>query len=456
MARRDSKLVESRLLSHTPTVRSLIPIGMASLLPDAAQRVRDLEGLLFQCFEQWGYQEIIPPTFEYLDVLSKGLPAEVLEKCYQFADWSSGRILVLRPDVTSQIARIVAMGMAGQGLPIRLCYRSTVFRYEPEHAGREREVFQVGVELIGADHAAMDAEILILLVECLKRVGLPEFTISLGHVGFYKALLARSGMSEEGCKQAQIAAARKDIPKLESILAEERVPRKDAKFILEAPGRYGQEEILKWGRSVAGRDRRLTQPTDRLTQVYQLLDKVGLRDRLLLDLGELRGFDYYDGMVFDVFSGSLGCEIGGGGRYNHLIGRFGRDLPSTGFALDVDRLFGALGSEGKAPPESQKPLLLIGLRTKYGVTFKLAQMLRSNGLAVVQEMASSLSSSALRALESRVKLLGFHRMVVLGHPSCSSSQVMVTDLVGQWKPAKRKVALTDLISLLSGNNHAHI
>ncbi len=456
MARRDSKLVESRLLSHAPTVRSLIPIGMASLLPDAAQRVRDLEGLLFQCFEQWGYQEIIPPTFEYLDVLSKGLPAEVLEKCYQFADWSSGRILVLRPDVTSQIARIVAMGMAGQGLPIRLCYRSTVFRYEPEHAGREREVFQVGVELIGADHAAMDAEILILLVECLKRVGLPEFTISLGHVGFYKALLARSGMSEEGCKQAQIAAARKDIPKLESILAEERVPRKDAKVILEAPGRYGQEEILKWGRSVAGQDRRLIHPTDRLTQVYQLLERVGLRDRLLLDLGELRGFDYYDGMVFDVFSGSLGCEIGGGGRYNHLIGRFGRDLPSTGFALDVDRLFGALGSEGKAPPESQKPLLLIGLRTKYGATFKLAQMLRSNGLAVVQEMASSLSSPALRALESRVKLLGVHRMVVLGHPSCSSSQVMVTDLVGQGKPAKRKVALTDLISLLSGNNHAHI
>ena len=118
MPRRLSKSKEtpSFLLEEAP--RSLIPMGMATLLPNAAQRVRQLEHVLFAGFSQWGYREIIPPTFEYFDVLSAGLPAEILEKCYKFADWTTGRVLVLRPDVTAQIARIVAMGMAGQELPL--------------------------------------------------------------------------------------------------------------------------------------------------------------------------------------------------------------------------------------------------------------------------------------------------------------------------------------------------
>ena len=119
MARRQHQPVERQSFLMEGLARSLIPMGMATLLPEASQRVRRLEATIFDGFSRWGYREIIPPTFEYLDVLSAGLPAETLEKCYKFADWTSGRILVLRPDVTAQIARIVAMGMAGQGLPLR-------------------------------------------------------------------------------------------------------------------------------------------------------------------------------------------------------------------------------------------------------------------------------------------------------------------------------------------------
>ena len=328
------------------SARSLIPIGTATLLPNTAQRVRRLEDQILAHLLNWGYREIIPPTFEYLDVLSVGLAPEVLEKCYKFADWSTGRILVLRPDVTAQIARIVAMGMGGIGLPLRLCYRTTVLRYEPEHAGREREVFQVGIELVGLDDPYSDAEVLTLLVESLKKVGLSDFKISLGHVGFYKALLSRLGLSEEKRKQAELAAARKDLPLLERILSRERLSKKEARTILEVPERYGREEVLEWGRLVAGRDPALTRPLDRLGQVYRLLEFTGVQDHILIDLGEFRGFDYYDGVVFDVFTNSLGSELGGGGRYNHLIGRFGRELPSTGFAFDVDRVFAALEPSG--------------------------------------------------------------------------------------------------------------
>ena len=150
---------------------------------------------------------------EYLDVLSPGLEPELIEKCYKFADRTTGRILLLRPDATAQIARTVAMGMMGAQLPLRVSYRTSVFRYEPEHAGRDREIFQVGAEYIGADDAAADSEMLTLMIECLKRVGLRSFKISLGHVGFFKGLLVRAGLSPAGQKRAEQAAARKDLPR---------------------------------------------------------------------------------------------------------------------------------------------------------------------------------------------------------------------------------------------------
>jgi ATP phosphoribosyltransferase regulatory subunit len=271
----------------------------------------------------------------------------LIEKCYQFADRTTGRILLLRPDATAQIARTVAMGMMGARLPLRLSYRTTVFRYEPEHAGRDREIFQVGAELIGADDPAADSEIITLLIECLRQAGLRSFKVSLGHVGFFKELLVQAGLSPEGQKRAEHAAARKDLPKLREILAGERVAKSSIRTISEVTELCGQAEVLNRGRVLAGDEKRLIQSLNRLTKVYQLLCSAGYQESLFLDLGEFRGFDYYDGVVFDVFADGVGVELGGGGRYDHLIGRFGRNVPSTGFALNVDRLFQGIGFSEK-------------------------------------------------------------------------------------------------------------
>ncbi len=453
MARRLQPRPERRTVTSGAMPRSLIPIGMTTLLPDAAERVRQLEQALFEGFTRWGYREIIPPTFEYLDVLSAGLPADILEKCYKVADWTTGRILVLRPDVTAQIAKIVAMGMAGPQLPLRLSYRSTVFRYEPEHAGREREVFQLGVELIGVDDASMDAEILTLLIESLKAVGLSHFKISLGHVGFYQALLAQSGLSDQGRKQAELAAAHKDLPKLERILKAERVSPKQARPILEAPGRYGREEVLQWGRALAGRNARLLAPIERLSRVYARLDAAGVKEHLLLDLGEFRGFDYYDGVVFDVFSDNVGCELGGGGRYDHLIGQFGQDLPSTGFALDLDRLFLALGKEGDKWALETPSVLVAAPDSHFGEAFHVSQFLRSHGLVVYQETVSRWDSTRLRKIRARLRASGASWAVMAGLPSVPTREVGV--LAKQAKTA-RTVCLQDLPDLILQGTHAHV
>ena len=342
-------------LSSTPRVagqeRSLIPVGMSTILPDAARRIRHLEQTLLAVLARGGYEEIILPMFEYFDVLAPGLESELIEKCYQFVDRATGRLMLLRPDATAQIARTIAMGMMGTKLPLRLCYRTSVFRYEREHAGRDREIFQVGGELIGVGGVAGDAEVLTLLLECLNRVGLSSFKVAVGHVGFFTSLLVRSGLSTEGKKRVEQAAARKDMPLLENLLAQDGVTRSTARVILEALELCGGADVLARGRKLVGRDRTLLRPLDRLAQVYERLVSPG-QQAVLIDLGEFRGFEYYDGIVFDVFAPGIGAELGGGGRYDHLMGRFGRMAASTGFALDVDRLFRAidLSGDGVASP----------------------------------------------------------------------------------------------------------
>ncbi len=416
-----------------------MPAGMTTILPHVAMQVRRLEGILLTQLSRWGYEEIILPTFEYLDVLAPGLEQDLLEKCYQLADRTTGRILLLRPDATAQIARTVAMGMINRQIPLRLSYRTSVFRYEPEHAGRDREIFQVGAELIGRDDGAADAEIIALMAECLKQVGLRAFKVSLGHVGFFKGLLARTGMSAEGRKRAEEAAARKDLPRLEEILASERVPLAQARAILEAPGLYGGDEVLNRGRRLAGRDRTLHSTLDRLTHVYELLESAGLGGCLLLDLGEFRGFEYYDGLVFDVFADGVGCELGGGGRYDHLIGRFGRDLPSTGFAVDVDRLFRALKSVDSAGESSQPgPDYVVCAPIHLSQRlFELTSLLRARGCRVVHGEGRLRPAETIRAAVEEARRYQATAALVLGAPGLSADEVLIIENISSGPAAKR-------------------
>jgi ATP phosphoribosyltransferase regulatory subunit len=403
---------------------------MATILPHAAKQVRRIEAQLLSQISRWGYDEIILPTFEYLDVLAPGLEAELLETCYQFIDRTTGRTLLLRPDATAQVARTIGMGLTGSTLPQRLSYRTSVFRYEPEHAGRGREIFQVGAELVGVDDVTGDYEIISLLIECLQAIGLRSFTIAVGHVGFIKGLLMRSGLSAQGQKRAEQAAAKKDLPRLEELLASERIAKAAAKAIREAPELTGHEAVLERGRVLAAGEPALTAPLDRLAQVYHLLCAAGHRDSILLDLGEFRGFDYYDGVVFDVFAPGVGAELGGGGRYDHLIGRFGRDLPSTGFALDVDHLFRAVEMPQPGVDGPRLDYVVAGLRRSMRTVIEIADTLRRTQRRVVQVLIKgsehTLLSNALEAAQAQ----GAHALIVIGAPGMDQDHVAYFEKLG--------------------------
>ena len=318
--------------------RSQIPKGVPTFLPGAAAEKRALETTLFSVFAERGYREVIPPTFEYLDVLAPGLDAELIEKSYKVVDRATGRILVLRPDATAQIARMVGMGMLDSGFPLRLYYSVNVFRYEPEHAGRDREIFQIGVELIGARGPAADAEPIILAAEALRRLGVSRFTIAVGHSGFFQSLLRRVRLSEATRRAVREAAGRKDIGKMEALLSTAGVRGAHAKALLAIPTLVGGEEVLETAGRLAPRAEACQRSLSQLRDVWRRVTAAGLSEHLLLDMGEVRRMEYYTGLVFDIYVEGIGGEVGGGGRYDHLIGRFGRELTATGFALDLDCL----------------------------------------------------------------------------------------------------------------------
>ncbi len=437
--------------------RSLIPIGTATLLPLTAQSVRRLEDQVLAYLGTWGYQEIILPTFEFLDVLSVGLSQDIIEKCYKFPDWTSGRTLILRPDATAQIARMVAMGLGGKALPVRFSYRTTVFRYEPEHQGRDREIFQVGVEMIGQDSPIRDAELVTVLNGLLQCVGLNDWTISLGHVGFFTALLAQSGLSQAARKQAEVAAAHKDLPHLEEILLKERVVRSKIRQILQVPERCGGYEVLEWGRKISGKNPQLLKPLTRLTQVYDYLKKTGVHDHVLLDLGEFRGFDYYDGLVFDVFTSGRGRELGGGGRYDHLVGRFGRDLPAIGFGIDLDRLFSSLELNGPLGTNGSDSLLMVFSPSQAKGAFALAQELRGQGVCVIEEMIEGRRVPPLTWATKVAKERGMKRVIIPEGQKPSPSSVHYVEFSSDMKTSqKTRLSLSQLLRQITGSNNGDL
>ena len=320
------------------------PPGMTAMLPPAAAQKRRAEDAILSVFRKWGFQEIVPPAFEYVDVLSRGLGDDLVGKGYKVLDRWNGRDLILRPDVTPQIARMVAMGMFADVRPLRLCYSAPVYRYDSDHAGRNREIFQIGAELIGPESASADAEMIAVAIACLRELGLTRFTLTIGQGEFFNTLLSKASIPTMVKWQLRCAAAKKNLTRLQEILSEADVPPSLTEIILAVPSLFGREHVIDEAASIAGHWDDSLAALDRIRDVHGVLAKEGHGEHVLVDLGEIRAFDYYTGLVFNIFIEGSGWELGGGGRYDHLVGCFGSECPSTGFAFDLGRLCRLLDS----------------------------------------------------------------------------------------------------------------
>lgn len=312
-----------------------IPHGVADTFFEEAAAITSLERTLHDLFCGWGYSRIIPPTFEYNEVLVTQASEQMQEQMFRFFD-REGRLLALRPDMTVPTARIVGSKLYDQPLPMRFYYIGHVFRYEEPQAGKQREFTQAGIELLGADTASADAEALALTIETLHKLGLVDFQINLGHIGYLAAILSGSNLTDEQLRRLELAIDRRNPRDLRQTLDELLVPGEAAEAILRMPHMSGDRRILEEARGLTSNPTALA-ALDRLDAVYTILEQAELDQHVILDLGEIRNMAYYTGIVYRGYISGLGFPVCGGGRYDGLLANFGANLPAVGYAISLER-----------------------------------------------------------------------------------------------------------------------
>jgi ATP phosphoribosyltransferase regulatory subunit len=313
-----------------------IPSGTRDVLPDENRELRAVADALRGTFEARGYGEVATPALEYDEVLQRG-GLGAAAPAYRLFD-EHGNVLVLRSDMTVPIARVAATRYANAEPPLRFQYNATSYRAVRPQRGHSREVLQAGIELIGAPAPDGTAEAVAVLCEGLDAVGLRNYRVGLGDASLYPSLLAAAGVPEDARGPLVKELATRDFVGLEREVRALGLDAAEAALLVEAPQRRGGAETLEASHPA------LAPAVEGLRRVLELLPAAA-RGRVILDLGLVRDLDYYTGAVFEVYDPALGAPLGGGGRYDDLLGRFGRPLPAVGFALDVEALHLALAGE---------------------------------------------------------------------------------------------------------------
>jgi len=362
-----------------------LPRGVSDFLPDAAAKIGYIEARIRRVFELWGFRRVITPKLEYEDVLLLGMGDGLKGKTYRFDDRQSGRLLAFPPDITPQIARIVATRLTGWPLPHRISYSGRVLRQTEIQAGRSREIFQSGVELIGLDSPEADAEMIAMAVEALQGLGFDDFKIDLGQVDFCRGIMSASGLHGQPLIELQQAVARKDSSAVAKIITDNGIPEGLSAEIAALPRLFGGREVLDEARRVVTNSRSRA-ALDNLSQVLDILDIHGVSDYLTIDLGETRGLDYHTGITFEGFVTGLGEPVCSGGRYDNLTGRYGFQAPATGFTFNVLSLLQALQKRPELEASTARDFLLFNCLEDRREVLEVAHLLRSQGYTAARDI----------------------------------------------------------------------
>jgi ATP phosphoribosyltransferase regulatory subunit len=359
-----------------------IPAGVQYFFDAEARLRRDVERRSMKVFEGWSYDEIILPMFDYHDLFARGMGAGPAERTYRFVD-RDGALLALRPELTSLVARTVATRFLHRPRPIRLCYSGEVFRYDEPNERAAREFHQLGIEHIGQTGIDADIEILLVAADTLEALGITDFRIALSHAGFLNGVSDYLEFADDDRSRLRELIDRRASGALEEFL-EARAPQIEASrrgAFCRLTQLAGKEDALQKAKEVFPGDQSLA-AIDELATMYTTLAALGLEDNFDIDFGDAGELEYYTGLTFTVFVPELGIEIGGGGRYDNLIGNFGASEAAVGFSLSLDALAGLIGSRGDSGESLSEPgsaVLLGGERTR---AFRDARELRKQGKKV--------------------------------------------------------------------------
>jgi len=406
-------------VTNPSCIEAPLPKGVSDFLPETADKITFIAGRIHRVFDLWGFRRIITPLLEFEEVLALGMGEELRGKTFRFEDRQTGRLLAIPPDITPQVARIVATRMHSLPLPHRIYYNGRVLRQAQIQSGRSREIFQSGVELIGLEAPEADAEMVAMAVEVLKDLGFAGFKLDLGHIDFYRGIMDASGLSPAGHHLIKEAIAKKDVSAVRGILEAEQVPDAVKEEILLLPRLYGGREVLEAAAAVG--NERSRRALDNLAQVLEILDIYGVSEHLTVDLGEIRGLDYHTGVTFEGFVPGVGEAVCSGGRYDDLTGKYGFPAPATGFAFNIMALLASPSLRPEMAASPGRDFLIFNQKDDRREALELAQGLRGLGYTCARDIIK-------RDFESSLGYAGkmdIRMLLVIGAQGCADDEVYV-------------------------------
>ncbi len=331
-----------------------IPSGVQYFFDDEVKLRRYVERRAMEIFIGWSYGEIILPMFDYQDLFARGMGEEKASRTYRFVD-RDGALLALRPELTSLVARTVATRFKNKSRPLRLCYSGEVFRYDEPTERAAREFHQIGVEHIGQPVIVADIEILLVAAEVLTSLGLDDFRVALSHVDFFNGVADYLKLElDHRARLRELIDRRNSLALSEFLgLVAPHIERSRRDGFCRLTQIAGKQDAIKRARELLINERSRA-AVDQIAEIYSTLTALGLAENFDIDLGDTGGLEYYTGLTFKVFVPGSGVEIGGGGRYDNLIGNFGAPEPAVGFSFALDGLAGSI-SQRNHQHQSQSP-----------------------------------------------------------------------------------------------------
>jgi len=334
---------------------ALIPHGVADYFWGEAHQRRQLEALLLATFRTWGYGDVLPPLIEYADTLTSRANSELQNVLVRFQD-RDGSSVALRADMTIAVARLVGTRLHDWPMPQRFCYAGSVFRHTELQTGRQREFAQAGIELIGAPTPAADAEILALTAKALQRAGVADFRLVVGQMGYFDGLLAALGLTPAQQSHLQHAIDLNSEASLADFLRTTSLTPAQRRTVETLPhlSGAGMEALLAQADELC-LNATMGAAVENLAAICTALARYGVLATLYLDLTEIHNLGYYTGITFEVLSPRLGFPVATGGRYDHLLGSFGKPQAAVGAAFTLDRILLALRNPALPSPPLRPP-----------------------------------------------------------------------------------------------------
>lgn len=384
-----------------------VPEGIRDILfKDCANKIA-VEQKLREFYSKRGYLQVITPTIEFYDVFDSESVWMEQEKMYKLFD-SSGRILVLRPDITTPVARIAGTKLKDMHYPIKLCYSLNVFRSNENLNGKSNEFTQAGVEIIGIDSLRADIEVMVTAIKALLEVGLEDFKVELGQVQFFKGIMEDTEFEEDDIEKVRGYIEDKNFGALNDFLeTKEGLDEGTVTLLSTLPRLFGDISVIDKARELTQNTKAL-EALNTIEEIYKILCSMGLSKYFSVDLGMVHHINYYTGVIFRGYAEGAGNDILYGGRYDGLIDNFGANLPATGFALNVDSLVEVLSREGRVEEDLSEDFLICYDLAMIEEASNLADKMRDKGficeLSLHEEMDDNINYAKARKIRSLIVL----------------------------------------------------